>query len=60
MNFKTTLTLMVLAGAGVLLWWYGNPPLPPALDPAPRAAAAEDNGTRQLSPSFTGGQDPAH
>jgi hypothetical protein len=48
MNFKTTLALIVLAGAGVLLWWYGNPPLPLALDLAPRPAAAQENGTREF------------
>ena len=46
MNLKTTFILFVLAGAGVLLWWYGNLPLPPALDPAPRPAAVEEKGTR--------------
>jgi hypothetical protein len=48
MNFKTTLTLIVLAGAGVLLWWFGNPPLPPALDLTPRPAAVEAKGTRDF------------
>lgn len=48
MNLKTTLALLVLAGAGVLLWWYGNLPLPPALDPAPRPVAVEENGTRDF------------
>ncbi|HTU90679.1 MAG TPA: DUF4340 domain-containing protein, partial [Gemmataceae bacterium] len=46
MNLKTTLALVVLAGAGVLLWWYGNLPLPLALDLTPRPAAVEDEGTR--------------
>ncbi|MGH7222594.1 MAG: DUF4340 domain-containing protein, partial [Gemmataceae bacterium] len=48
MNLKTTLMLVVLAGAGVLLWWYGNPPLPPALDPTPRPVAVEEKGTRDF------------
>jgi len=48
MNFKTTLALIVLAGAGVLLWWYGNPPLPPALDLAPRPDVVEEKGTREF------------
>jgi len=46
MNLKTTFTLIVLAGAGVLLWWYGNPPLPFALDLAPQPVAFEEKGTR--------------
>ncbi len=48
MNLKTTFMLLVLAGAGVLLWWYGNPPLPPALDLAPRPAAVQEKGTRDF------------
>ncbi len=48
MNLKTTFILFVLAGAGVLLWWYGNLPLPPALDPAPRPVAVEEKGTREF------------
>jgi hypothetical protein len=48
MNLKTTFMLLVLAGAGVLLWWYGSPPLPPALDLAPRPAAAQEKGTRDF------------
>jgi hypothetical protein len=48
MNLKTTLTLIVLAGAGVLLWWYGKPPLPPALELSPRPAAVEEKGTRDF------------
>ncbi len=48
MNFKTTLALIVLAGAGGLLWWYGNPPLPSALDLTPRSAVVEDKGTRDF------------
>jgi hypothetical protein len=49
MNIKTTLMLVVLVGAGVLLWWCGGPKLPPALDPlAQPAAAIEDKGTRDF------------
>jgi hypothetical protein len=48
MNLKTTFALLVLAGAGALLWWYGNPPLPPTLDPAPRPAVVEEKGTRDF------------
>ena len=48
MNFKTTLALIVLVGAGVLLWWLGGPELPPALDPAGRPATIKDEGTRSF------------
>jgi hypothetical protein len=48
MNFKTTLALIVLVGAGVLLWWLGGPELPPALDPVARPAAVKDEGTRAV------------
>lgn len=48
MNLKTTFALLVLAGAGALLWWYGNPPLPSTLDPVSRPAVAEEKGTRDF------------
>lgn len=53
MNLKTTLTLIVLAGAGVLLWWYGNPPLPPALDLTRQPAEIEEKGTRDFLQSLS-------
>ena len=40
MNFKTTLALLVLAGAGVALYLLGGPSLPPKLDPAPKPPAS--------------------
>jgi hypothetical protein len=46
MNIKTTLALIVLLGTGVLVWWFGGPKLPPALDPTTRSAPAADAGTR--------------
>ncbi len=48
MNFKTTLALLVLAGAGVALYLVGGPSLPPRLDPAPKPPAATDAGSRQV------------
>lgn len=48
MNFKTTLALLVLAGAGVALYLVGGPSLPPQLDPAPKPPAAADAGSRQV------------
>jgi hypothetical protein len=48
MNIKTTLALLVLVGAGGLLWWCGGPKLPPALDPLAQPAAAESKGTRDF------------
>lgn len=53
MNLKTTFTLFVLAGASVFLWWYGNLPLPMALDPAARPASVEDKGTREFLHSLS-------
>jgi hypothetical protein len=52
MNLKTTLALIVLAGASVLLWWYGNPPLPRVLERTPRPAAVEEKGTRDFLDSL--------
>lgn len=46
MNAKTTLALVLLLASGVLLWWFGGPQLPPALDPAPRPTPVADQGTR--------------
>ena len=48
MNFKTTLALVVLVGAGVILWWCGGPQLPPALNPTRRRPPVEDKGTRDF------------
>jgi hypothetical protein len=48
MNIKTTLALMVLVGAGVLLWWVGGPELPPELDPTAGPAPVADKGTREF------------
>jgi hypothetical protein len=48
MNIKTTLALALLVGAGVLLWWFGGPQLPPALDRSGQPAAVEDKGTRDF------------
>ncbi len=46
MNIKTTLALIVLLGAGTLLWWFGGPKLPPSLDPSAQSSATDDAGTR--------------
>jgi len=46
MNLRTTFVLLVLTGAGVLLAWYGNPPLPTILAPTPHPFAIKEEGTR--------------
>ncbi len=48
MNFKTTLALAVLVGAGVVLWWCGGPQLPPALNLEAPPTSVEDKGTRDF------------
>jgi hypothetical protein len=48
MNVKTTLALALLTAGGALLWWFGGPQLPPALDPASRPAPGADQGTRDF------------
>jgi hypothetical protein len=48
MNFKTTLALLVLVGAGVALYLVGGPALPPKLDPAPKPPPLADAGSRQV------------
>ncbi|HZY88454.1 MAG TPA: DUF4340 domain-containing protein, partial [Gemmataceae bacterium] len=52
MNFKTTLALLVLAGAGVALYLVGGPALPPKLDPAPKPPPLADAGSRQVLESI--------
>jgi hypothetical protein len=56
MNIKTTLALMVLLGAGALLWWFGGPKLPSALNLSTQPVAASDAGTREFLESLKADQ----
>ncbi len=47
MNIKTTVTLLVLVSAGVLLWIFGDPLLS-RLNPSAQPASATDHGTRKF------------
>src|SRR6516165_9307830 len=52
MNFKTTLALLVLVGAGVALYLVGGPALPRKLNPAPKPPPVADAGSRQVLESI--------
>lgn len=52
MNIKTTFVLAILAAGAAVLWWYGGPQLPPALDPSAHPAPVKDEGSRAFLDSL--------